>query len=1706
MNMRANQRIRTLLLHLVLLFASSGVVTLVLGFSPFGVVPLRHRLGKTFVGPLSRLYSTPRDESTDEDDEEEEDEQPYNLFGYANSVGSSSSSSNKVRPIGVDGQYIPEPTKDPSRIRAKFDDLFSGMPSVTDILGGSTSEGVDETTDDSSSSDVPSSSRRPPANRDVESEPWFAEERQRILDNYEAILANMLDDLELQRAEDPESVPDNAVAMIKSVLKEEMDREIAETLNRQSRERLQSYEDELRRDTETKDLTGARDATVDRLMQESEDEYAQWEASRAEVDEFMRYEEEAYQRAVEGSNTIPVPESSADLDQWALQSLQAMADSRRQTEGGEVVLDNLDDNVSDLRDQIDKEAKKGNIRPETLKEWQMYRSIATKLEEGGEQGTADESEAFIMKQLDSWKDYVQKETKVRDSSGLSRGPKLPFEWQESELTTKQGAVDQPEDKRTRSQVRKDINRMSIEALESLLETSDAARREAIQKEVDFLKATLESRDYLDIEVVDEDDEEEAAGPLGPVDLTDVFSSDLDSELTESRATTPPSYPEEDVADEPPSTPFFSGDFERTAPEPVSEAKPNTPFFSDGDDEISADEVAAVDSKLGGMEEQKLKAMFRRAGVQSVEEQEKIRQQWEEFQRIEEEKRIESGLSAAGTAESSKAAAELKYNISDVIREDGDVDAEKVLASIGPRPVRMKKTAPSTQPGGVTSAESAVVSDDEGALASSVDEDEVKDSLFRAVSAVGGGRYRDDPEAKARDQASYEEFLQKQEENRRSLDQLGVEGESLGPPLDDSFDDVEYAEEVISSLGPRPKPRRSRIVDEGEYSDQGGILASEEDDGDDEDDDGDGDLDADEDGEGDGSSGVAENESVWDSMPDWLRKEKEQGSSVDGRSQGRFLGSEMDDMFDDDGYDKNMRQLHEYEQRRAGKQQRQMGIDISDVLGRRSFERDDYADYKYDDESFRTRQGSGWGSASFDARKRDLMDYTELDMRELNSLMDHKESVYSTGYSKYTPRINKPFKAFGAIFRLEGVLVDTTGLQLRAWTKVAADLGYKAPSLDDVRRASVVRPEIAVREILFWTDDFLEIKKVAEAHRLAFRGEFDAWAREAGVQSASSLETEGDRGDGGFLAMGQEVVEGDESAAAVVRSRSAGTGKPQAPVSPTNAWAAVAEMYGLPMPSQDKLFQAASVSPEETVTSLFGWSKDPTKVQQLVKSYTEQMLFGNLRESLESPPPVPAASPSASGGVAVLDESAVMEVHYHAWSSVAERFGFPSPDPEEVMAAFVINDPEIAARDGFGWTDDDQKLAEVVSGFRSTLAKLLEERTGGGSGERLVEQIGMPSSLPSSSAVAASSEPDLDAAGAKEKDLVGAHDQAWTSVAQKYGFGAPTLDLVQLAMKVEPREAVTRLLRWTEEADAVSEVVSSFESALKEACRERGISEDLLPRVLSAVASKSATGAARGPSADEIFRVAVDAWTAVAKKRGFPVPDAEQVQFALSVGPEEAVRTGFEWASLAEEVESILSSYQEEIGLRRQQWSGAANSDASASGGGSGPDGSGEAIPAVVVSPDAARWVRSLLEVEMQCAVVSFLEREQVDLLLEFAGLSELFPFDRRVSSTNGYGSDSQQLMGAALRVERRPDHCAVFDSSPYASLAAHEVDIKSVNMIGMFPRYELLASDLTANSFFDLTAMNIRRLFGTRMYDQTQQETQKESTKSVQVDVLLDDV
>jgi beta-phosphoglucomutase-like phosphatase (HAD superfamily) len=1559
--------------------------------------------------------------------------------------------SNMVQPIRMeDGSVMKEDdnvqVQPTTPTKPKFDKLFAGMPTLDEILTRAGDEEGTQTTatatptGSSSNGSVEESLAKRKKNRpkELDNDAWFEEERQQLIQEYVGILEEMQAQLAEQRQKDPGGVPPNSDRIIESVVFQERNRIIASVKIARSKERLQAYEIERMSDLEaSRNVDQVSDEIANRILQEAADDWKRREALQSKVDDFDRYAQEANIRATtsESSASSPLPQPGRNLDEWALERLEGMLETSK--EKSDDVTDILEESIDDLRERMEKESKRGSIQPQTMKEWQMIRSITTRL--GKENPTAPyntvANEERISNQLNSWREYIGKEEDIRNRSGLSVGTRMPFEWQKPgrdplEDPIPVAAVNTQA--KTRREIRRDVNIQAVKAMEELVLKSDIKRSESLRRQLDALKAELESRDYNDIEeelVAEEQNVE-------PVNLSDLFSRKEEPEkVTSSGFTEDEMRGIDQMLSKTPSAASSEGFYTPPIPEPLDNdeppEKPNTPFFSDDattaerpkspfySDEsanvVKGDDI--VNSKLGSGEEQKLRAMYRRAGATTKEEQDAIRAEYEGFQSFEKARREESGLSD-GDDSLLVEKANLKYDLSEVMTSDGDFDAEKILATLGPRPTRRKKTKGDNLQSGINPAE-------------------VTDSLYRTIEAVGGGTTKDDPVARKQERSQFEEYLLKEQELRKSLDNPQDDVDPTGSAASVPIDDPDYVEDVLDSIGPRPTFKRKVKQEPSEVSEVGSADAGPKDSP----------VDS-------GNAGI---------LPSWLKKEREASKSKGDDSVG-LLGGNMDEVFDDDKYEHNLRQLHEYKQRRSGKSQ-QMGVDLTDVLGKRGS--DDYADYTYDDNSFRGRRAIDWAAASFEARKRSLLDYTELTTMELNSLMDHRDSVYTTGASQYQPRINKPFKEFGAVFRLEGVLVDLTGLHSEVWKKVATKYEFTEPMLGDFRRAAVTRPEIAIRDIFYWTNDIQLANKVLSSFREIFRQMFDEWALEKGIVADKKPTVESK----GAMALGAEIVSPvpaeqpstpattmtEESRMAQIKER----------------WSMVAAQRGYAAPTNEQVAQCSFLSPDIAVRNVLRWSTDPVEIDSIVKALSGLQSSSSSQTKKEQ---VGTAGSGASSP-APLDQGAVLELQYKAWVRVATDNNLNAPEPEEVLVASVLNDPEAVVIHGYGWTSESDRASELAKSFRDYFAALLKEVQNYDSSNTVA--------APMTSARAdteVKTNEKVTQTGPSEEEILKMQIEAWEKAAKAHQFSPPSPDQIQLTINLSATDSVSRLLGWTYNfnGDQIKEISLTYGSALKEASEKYlkmyGIAVETVNVVKAVEVGKS-----NGITADMVYQAAFDAWTSLAWQAGKPLPDQDQVQFAMSVGPEEAIVNGFEWTDDYTEAGIIAEKYREQLKGKRQEWKKNGYSISSKE---ESKVESDDEMPMVSVVSEVSGWITSLQEVEMGCGVASCLERDQMDILLKYAGLADLLPADKRVSLNNGYDRESQQMLGVALRIERRPDHCVIFDSSPYANSGAQEIDMRSVSLVGPYPRYELLSADTTAFSLDDLTALNIRRLFGERVYDQ----------------------
>jgi len=1786
------------------------------------------------------------------------------------SVASSTSGEEKnlIQPIRTeDGKVDKElvgQQQEEERTKVKVDSLFSGMPTLEEIISRSPTNIEEDTNTDTKT-------KRKTRMTDDDDFSWFEAERLQIEREYQQlgqetkrrIREQRLEEEEIERLiqaiaesendeEDgdslgrPSSIPDNAESVADAIVKQEMNRMINSVQLERAKQRLQAFESERTSELESRDYQGVTDNVVDNIIKETADELEQNAKLKAGADEYQQYERvRQHEASIKETHEESVPKDGADLDNWTLDRLREMlkkSESREDDDGS--ITDILEDNIEELRKQIERESKKGTIEPQTMKEWQMYQAIATRLikdQQKDDRSTDISTDAFdtilnggigvndsdsvndeqfvdevqVAQQLDSWREYVEKEDKLRQKMDLSSGYELPF----GHLGTKMDQIEAEAEQDTlrndnegeskgksRREVRREVNIQAVQAMEDLIQKSDGRRAEFLQKQLEVIKEGMEENDYYDTE-----EEEEQLVSLEPIDLTDVFvqseednnedstfsSEEMDgiNQLLSSSETGAPysgrsESGEESVQKrEPPNTPFFNDDSISESTENQAPV-PDTPFFQDTEDITEEEEVVDVDNKLGSADEQKIQKMFRKANVRSYAEQDAMRKNWEEYQKYEKEIRDKSGLSKSTDENGSPSltdGVELQYDPTDFMTEDGDFDAEKVLSTIGPRPTKRK--APSEE--SETTTPTSKPPDRREDLQSDIDPSEVADAIYRSVAA-SGGIGREDKTIRKKDRAEYDAYLKKEEEMKIDLDGLEDELDEVEPEdselADLDIDDPDYADEV---LGPRPLVKRKRKLDERELSDMGGFPASS--------------TDAEEDQNSDGDDVSGFN----DLVPDWLQKEREaagksEGKGLmrkkerEGRNEGKgiggtFLGRDNGEVFEDDKYGRES--LEEYEQRRAG-QGRNMGIDIRDVLERRG--PDDASGNTYGTDRYQTKQ-EGWEGEAFETRKAKLLGYIQLELSELNNLIALKDSADAAGASQYLSRINKPFKEFGAIFRLEGVLVDITGLQQKAWNRVAVEFDLQEPLLEDVRRAAVLKPEDAVKEVFYTAmGDFVLVRKLVDAFRRIFRQEFDLWAGAEGLVVKLDDPNAGKTVRTNSFAIGFEEEE-DTKVEQEIQPAILPSDEGSLLRYLQGVWNKTAKQFGFPSPSNEQIAESSIVTPDIAVSSIFCWSQEQKQINKIVAAYSILQAGGNIpleeETNIAPPPSVPTNRPLQREEIT---DDMILELQFMAWGDVAEENSFEVPGPEEVLAAASINNPEFVILDGFGWTDDPTVAAELASNYLDYLSEYIN---------KYIHNRPFTPTATESNSIMVEATPDIDNASlkmatAEEKEFVSRQTDAWKETATEFDFDAPSIDQIMSVADMSPEDAVIKLLLTNfniddcdaaeeeEFYDLLPEIIETYESALKkpskkylaesntvvtevtasrdnnaasaipteeeiisrqfdawkqiatkygfkaplveqirlatdmsledtvhklilmnndiENCASDQIEEfyEELPEIIEAYelalensstqrklvteSNVDTSQSSRQVSQDEIYCASFDAWTSVAWKLGFRLPTQEDVQFAMTVGPKEAIISGYYWTKSEEEAEGIVQQYLDQIKGRRDEWvkQGYTTSIQIDS-----KDIEKEDLPLVEALPDVLDWIKSLKAVEMGCGVVTHLENDQMKILLEYAGLLELFPDGNRVSYSNGYLLDNQQLLGTSLRIERRPDQCVVFDTSPHASVAAHDFDMTSVAMIGPYPRYELLDADTSAASVTELTATNIRRLFGERIYDKPMLDTEGEN-------------
>ncbi|XP_057843877.1 5-amino-6-(5-phospho-D-ribitylamino)uracil phosphatase, chloroplastic isoform X5 [Cryptomeria japonica] len=231
---------------------------------------------------------------------------------------------------------------------------------------------------------------------------------------------------------------------------------------------------------------------------------------------------------------------------------------------------------------------------------------------------------------------------------------------------------------------------------------------------------------------------------------------------------------------------------------------------------------------------------------------------------------------------------------------------------------------------------------------------------------------------------------------------------------------------------------------------------------------------------------------------------------------------------------------------------------------------------------------------------------------------------------------------------------------------------------------------------------------------------------------------------------------------------------------------------------------------------------------------------------------------------------------------------------------------------------------------------------------------------------------------------------------------------------------------------------------------------------------------------DTWALRMDAWNRLASEEGKLIPDDIETQRRmLSAGAEHVLCKVLFWEKARDEVERLklrLSEiFYEELSRLQAPMEGLKD------------------------------WLEALYTAGVPCAITSSLDRQSIVAALERMGLRNYF--QAIVADEDGMESIAQRFLSAAVKLERPPSKCVVFEDDPRGITAAHNCTMVAVALIGSHPAYELVQADLAVASFSELSVFNLRRLFankGSKFMDLQKQVVEKSpSRRKLTVDTIF---
>lgn len=222
-----------------------------------------------------------------------------------------------------------------------------------------------------------------------------------------------------------------------------------------------------------------------------------------------------------------------------------------------------------------------------------------------------------------------------------------------------------------------------------------------------------------------------------------------------------------------------------------------------------------------------------------------------------------------------------------------------------------------------------------------------------------------------------------------------------------------------------------------------------------------------------------------------------------------------------------------------------------------------------------------------------------------------------------------------------------------------------------------------------------------------------------------------------------------------------------------------------------------------------------------------------------------------------------------------------------------------------------------------------------------------------------------------------------------------------------------------------------------------------------------------------------AWTRLAAEEDKPLPaSSEKQRQLLYVDASTALRLILDWGEELCENEvnrltkRLATLYSEELGLVQAPMEG------------------------------LSTWLGALFNAGVPCAITSSMDRLSLLAVLQRLGLLKFFR--AFVTEEDGMDSIAHMFLSAAVKLDRPPSKCVVFEDDPRGVAAAHNCTMKAVALIGSHPAYELTQADLAVSGFSDLSVMNLRRLFANKGAEFMDLQKQIEPKKPAKRRLMMD--